>query len=98
MVMNQKEKYINELVAILAEIGALNKKLLNEFLIDLLTPAEYRELAIRWQIVKLLYQDTPHRVIAKQLGVGIATVSRGSRELLDPNGGFNRVLALRNKK
>ena len=94
----QKEKYARELVALLAKIGALDKNLLQEFLIDLLTPAEYRELALRWQIVKLLYQGFPHRVVAKQLGVGIATVSRGSRELLDPNGGFNRVLALRDKK
>ena len=98
MIMTQEGKYTNELVALLAEIATLDKKLLQEFLIDLLTPAEYKEIALRWQIVKLLHQGVPHRAIAKQLGVGIATVSRGSRELLDPNGGFNRVLALRDKK
>ena len=95
MVTAREEKYTKELISLLAEIGASDKKLLQEFLIDLLTPAEYKEIALRWQIVKLLHQGIAHRAIAKQLGVGIATVSRGSRELLDPKGGFNRVLTMK---
>ena len=48
---------------------------------DLLTPAEYTEISKRLQIFKLLRQGVPHRKIAEHLGVGIATVSRGSRAL-----------------
>lgn len=47
----------------------------------LLTPAEYTEISKRLQIFKLLRDGVPHRKIAEQLGVGIATVSRGSRAL-----------------
>ncbi|HBN59899.1 MAG TPA: transcriptional regulator, partial [Halomonas sp.] len=44
-------------------------------------PAEYQEISKRLQIFKLLNEGMPHRKIADTLGVGIATVSRGSRAL-----------------
>ena len=50
-------------------------------LASLLTPAEYQEISKRLQIFKLLNEGMPHRKIADTLGVGIATVSRGSRAL-----------------
>ncbi|MEL7968900.1 Trp family transcriptional regulator [Vreelandella neptunia] len=50
-------------------------------LASLLTPAEYQEISKRLQIFKLLREGVPHRKIAETLGVGIATVSRGSRAL-----------------
>jgi TrpR family trp operon transcriptional repressor len=50
---------------------------------SLLTPAEYQEISKRLQIFKLLNEGVAHRKIAEQLGVGIATVSRGSRALRD---------------
>ncbi|WP_218314861.1 Trp family transcriptional regulator [Halomonas sp. 18071143] len=50
-------------------------------LASLLTPAEYQEISKRLQIFKLLNEGVPHRKIADTLGVGIATVSRGSRAL-----------------
>ena len=68
-----------------------NKKLLHEFLFDILSPVEYKELAIRWQIVKMLKSNTPHRDIAKNLKVGIVTVTRGSRELANKKGGDKRI-------
>jgi TrpR family transcriptional regulator, trp operon repressor len=86
-------KHTQELVTVLAKIGASDKKLLERFLIDLLTPAEYREIGLRWQIVKMLHKGIPQRQIAEKLGVSVATVSRGSRELLDPKGGFSQILA-----
>ncbi|MBR7887760.1 helix-turn-helix domain-containing protein [Marinomonas sp. A79] len=47
----------------------------------LLTPNEISEMQRRLQILSLLEQGIPQRDIAKQLGVGIATVTRGSRAL-----------------
>lgn len=94
---SQEKKYVQELIAVLAKIGASDKKLLEEFLIDLLTPAEYREIGLRWQIVKMLHKGMPQRQIAEKLGVSVATVGRGSRELLDPKGGFSKVLLLLKK-
>ncbi|MFC7367686.1 MULTISPECIES: Trp family transcriptional regulator [Vreelandella] len=54
---------------------------MNEALASLLTPAEYQEISKRLQIFRLLGEGVPHRKIAETLGVGIATVSRGSRAL-----------------
>jgi TrpR family trp operon transcriptional repressor len=47
----------------------------------LLTPYEQQELINRLQICELLSQGVSQRQVAQQLGVGIATVTRGSRAL-----------------
>lgn len=52
-----------------------------DFLKGILTPREIDELSTRLQIVKLLKKGLPHQEIARRLGVGVATVTRGSREL-----------------
>ncbi len=48
---------------------------------SLLTPKELVEISKRLQIFNLLEQGIPQRDIADRLGVGIATVTRGSRAL-----------------
>ena len=77
-----------ELVKLL--FSARSKKEVKELLNSLLTPSEYDELAKRWQIVKMLIGDTAQRKIKKELGVSIATVTRGSKELNYGNGVFQR--------
>lgn len=52
-----------------------------DFLKGILTPKEFEEIATRLQIVKLLKKGLPHQEIARKLKVGVATVTRGSREL-----------------
>lgn len=47
----------------------------------LLTPYEQQELVNRLQIFELLSQGVSQRQVAQQLGVAIATVTRGSRAL-----------------
>lgn len=58
-----------------------DKKLLEDFLIGVTTPHERKELARRIDIVKQLLKGVPHQEIAGNLHVGVATVTRGSREL-----------------
>jgi TrpR family trp operon transcriptional repressor len=50
-------------------------------LIDLLTPAEIREISDRIHILQLLRSGKTQRDIATELGISITTVSRGSRVL-----------------
>ena len=75
-----------------------DKELLRAFLQDILSPTEYKELGIRWQIVKQLAQGKSHRDVAKNLHTGVATVTRGSRALGDSKGGFRQILRLSAKK
>lgn len=66
------------------------------FIEDILTPTEFEEIVTRWQIVKQLSKGVPQREIATKLGVSIAKITRGSRELRDKEGGFWQVLKLKN--
>ncbi|KKU67927.1 MAG: hypothetical protein UX89_C0010G0006 [Parcubacteria group bacterium GW2011_GWA2_47_16] len=84
------KKYREELMRLLVSIK--NPKLMDEFLEDLLTPSEFEDISIRWQIIKLLSRRIPQREISTNLGVSIAKITRGSRELLNEKGGFWKVL------
>lgn len=65
---------------------------------DVFTAKELEELANRWKIIKLLKKHTPHSEVALELGVGIATVTRGAKTLVNPNGGFNQLFKLYESK
>ena len=54
---------------------------LKDLLVGVTTPKERDELAKRIEIIKLLISGEPQKKIASDLGVGIATVTRGSKEL-----------------
>ncbi|HEY5587830.1 MAG TPA: Trp family transcriptional regulator [Candidatus Paceibacterota bacterium] len=89
--MKNNIKY--NLIEIIIKIGE-DKALLDAFLIDLLTPAEYAEINKRWKIIKMLDTGINQHKIATNLHVGIATVTRGSRALQDSKGGFKKVIDL----
>ena len=66
----------------------------------LLTDKELQEIANRVRIFDLLQQGVTQRAISQQLGVGIATVSRGAKALQRHEGNnINKLLTLhRNRK
>lgn len=84
-------EYKKELVEVFSKIQG-DKDLMKEFLTDMLTPAEFETLALRWQIIKKLNKGEDHRSIAGDLLLGVSTVTRGSRELRNKNGGFHQML------
>jgi len=71
------QHYQAELVRYLLSMASPEE--MDAALASLLTPAEYQEISKRLQIFRLLREGVPQRRIAEMLGVGIATVSRGSR-------------------
>ncbi|MFZ2189164.1 MAG: Trp family transcriptional regulator [Candidatus Magasanikiibacteriota bacterium] len=90
--MNKLDIYKKELVKVLANIK--DEATMNDFLADLLTGAEIEELPKRLQIIKQLDKGVSQREVAKNLGVGIATVTRGAKELKNKKGGFRKILDL----
>jgi len=79
--MNTDNIYRQDLLKHL--LRAKNPEGMNTILQDLLTPSELSEISKRLQIIRLLETGMPQRQIAETLGVGIATVTRGSRALKD---------------
>ncbi len=72
-------KNIRELTKFLLSAEDLSDML--DMLRALLTESELEDIARRLQIVRMLKKGVPQREIAKELNVGVATVTRGSREL-----------------
>lgn len=70
------KKYLREFVDILRSFHSAGE--MEEFLQAVLTPKELDEIPKRIQIVKLLKKGIPQREVTERLGVGIATVTRGS--------------------
>lgn len=68
--------------------------LIRSFLMSLLTPAETADVAARWALVKELEKGTPQREIAKDLGLSLCKITRGSRELKKKDSPFHRMLSL----
>ena len=74
-----KNKSLNKLVNHFSQIQS--EKEMENFLAGLLTEQEIEELGRRIDIVKMLKQGVSQHEIASKLGVGIATVTRGSKEI-----------------
>jgi TrpR family trp operon transcriptional repressor len=84
------KEQIAELCKVLAVTG--DREMLESFFYCLLTPAETADIASRWALVKALREGKTQREIAKDLGVSLCKITRGSRELKKPGSGFRRIL------
>jgi TrpR family transcriptional regulator, trp operon repressor len=70
---------LDDLIDVLLSLK--NKEEAVDLLEGILTPKELEEIPVRLQIVRMLKQGIPQHQIAEKLGIGVATVTRGSREL-----------------
>ena len=70
---------LNELAAVLADTR--ESAAMRSLLEALLTPRERSRLALRWRLVCLLTSGVHQRAIARQLGISLCNITRGSREL-----------------
>jgi TrpR family trp operon transcriptional repressor len=94
--MKPDDPFVQENLAELAETLAMtdDQSLIEDFFRCLLTPSETADIAARWALVKALDKKIPQREIAKNLGLSLCKITRGSRELKKPNSAFRRILAL----
>ena len=70
---------LGELAAVLADTH--EPSAMRDLLEALLTPRERARLALRWRLVCLLTAGVHQRSIARQLGISLCNITRGSREL-----------------
>lgn len=74
-----KSRYLDELVQAVLSIKTHSE--MQDFFEGILTPQELVEIPNRLAIVKMLKSGVSQHKIAEKLRVGIATVTRGSKEL-----------------
>lgn len=92
---------VNDTELVSANISEMSRALSNsdpalieEFLYSLFTASEADEIAKRWALVKQIANGRPQREIAKDLGLSLCKITRGSRELKKESSAFKRMLGL----
>lgn len=73
------KKALYELADILLTFDSREKMV--DFLEGILTPKELLEIPTRLQIIRLLKKGVSQHEVAGKLGVGVATVTRGAKEI-----------------
>ena len=58
-----------------------NPDQMREFLTEILTPSECRDLALRWELMRRLKKGVPQRQIASELGISLCKITRGAKIL-----------------
>jgi TrpR family trp operon transcriptional repressor len=91
--MTTDDPRVEENLAELAKAlsAARDSALIKDFLRCLLTQAEIADIAGRWALVKALRKKIPQREIARDLGVSLCKITRGSRELKKEKSAFVRI-------
>lgn len=79
MLSKTEKAHLNEFIRML--LALKNTEEAENLLYGVLTEKELREIPQRIQIVQQLKRGIPHQTIAERLGVGVSTVTRGSKEL-----------------
>ena len=85
------EKYKVAILKALVQVSK-DEHIFEHFIKDILTPKELDNLGTRWQVVQRLAKGEKHRDIADALDLGVATVTRGSREMRKEEGGIRKAL------
>ncbi|MDD7202263.1 MAG: Trp family transcriptional regulator [Sphaerochaetaceae bacterium] len=62
---------------------------------EIFTPAERKDLALRWNLMQELYKGTAQRTIAKEFHISLCKITRGSKILKEKDSFCRKVLAER---
>ncbi|MCL2600360.1 MAG: trp operon repressor [Treponema sp.] len=93
--MDVNDPRVNENIAEISNALAKmdDSSFITDFLRCLLTQAEIADVAARWALVKDLKNKVPHREIAKNYGLSLCKITRGSRVLKNPDSAFARFFS-----
>ncbi|HPS59118.1 MAG TPA: Trp family transcriptional regulator [Spirochaetota bacterium] len=65
---------------------------MTQFLNEILTDNERRDLVIRWELMNRLYDGRPQRAIASDLGISLCRITRGAKILKSGNSVVEKLL------
>lgn len=85
---------MNEALARFAAAAAsvADRKEMETFLAELLTPNELHDLVLRWELLELLERGVSQRQVAATLGVSLCKITRGAKILKREGSVSARVL------
>lgn len=72
--------------------GVSERQDMRRLLTEILTPAELRDVALRWRLVQRLHAGASQRRIAAELGISLCKITRGSRILKQPQGVIRGIM------
>ncbi len=75
----QKLAGLEGMCSVLCEIQEAEE--MRYFLLEILTPSEQKDLALRWELMKMLHEGIPQRRIAAELGISLCKITRGAKIL-----------------
>lgn len=84
------EENLKEIAAALAQMQSADE--IRRFIGEIWTESECRDIALRWLLMKLLAEGVPQRTIARELGVSLCKITRGSKYMKDDTSVFRRVV------
>jgi len=91
-----KKSGFDEVCGVLCQIR--DGKQMHHFLEEILTPAERKDLALRWKLMEMLLEGVPQRKIASELGISLCKITRGAKILKDRRSVSKRYLESRRTK
>jgi TrpR family trp operon transcriptional repressor len=80
----------NELIQVFSDIS--EPKTMAKFFREIFTPAEIRNLTLRWQLMKMLKQGITQRKISSKLGISLCKITRGSKIIKDKHSVTNWII------
>ncbi len=67
------------------------------FFDEIFTPRERRDIALRWELMKMLRASVPQRAIAAKLGVSLCKITRGAK-VLKKHGSISSALLSKGRR
>ncbi len=85
-----QKRVLQEIAGVLAE--TTDPGLIQGFLESLLTASELDEVSSRWELVRRINRGVSQRTIARDLGLSLCKITRGSKVLKEPESAFRRMI------
>ena len=79
-----------QLLQVVSTINDLDE--LERFFMDLFTPAELEDIALRWKLLKDLHRGLTQRKIAQKYRISLCKITRGSKVLKKKDSVVGKVL------
>ena len=71
--------------------GITDKAEMKKLFSEIFTPSELDDLTLRWKLIRELSQGKTQREVAKDLGISLCKITRGSRLLKDKHSVVRRI-------